>query len=123
MKLPHRRQFLSLAAGAAVLTAFPRATSAQAYPTRPIRAIVGYPAGGGTDIFIRLLGQPLSEKLGQPFVIENRAGAAGNIATEAVVRAQPDGYTLLVSTRLPQSTRHCMTSSISISFGTSRSLA
>ena len=95
MKLPHRRPFLSLAAGAAVLTAFPRATSAQAYPTRPIRAIVGYPAGGGTDIFIRLLGQPLSEKLGQPFVIENRAGAAGNIATEAVVRTQPDGYTLL----------------------------
>ena len=95
MKLHHRRQFLSLAAGAAVLPAFPRATSAQAYPTRPIRAIVGYPAGGGTDIFIRLLGQPLSEKLGQPFVIENRAGAAGNIATEAVVRAQADGYTLL----------------------------
>ncbi len=94
MKLP-RRQFLHLAAGAAALPAFPRATSAQAYPTRPIRAIVGYPAGGGTDIFIRLLGQPLSEKLGQPFVIENRAGAAGNIATEAVVRAPPDGYTLL----------------------------
>jgi tripartite-type tricarboxylate transporter receptor subunit TctC len=94
MKFP-RRRFLQLAAGAAALPAFPRATTAQAYPTRPIRAIVGYPAGGGTDIFIRLLGQSLSEKLGQPFVIENRAGAAGNIATEAVVRAQPDGYTLL----------------------------
>jgi tripartite-type tricarboxylate transporter receptor subunit TctC len=95
MKLPHRRQFLGMATGAAVLPAFPRATNAQAFPTRPIRVIVGYPAGGGTDIFIRLLGQPLSEKFGQPFVIENRAGAAGNIATEAVVRAQPDGYTLL----------------------------
>ena len=95
MKLLHRRQFLGLATGAAVLPAFSRATNAQAFPTRPIRVIVGYPAGGGTDIFIRLLGQPLSEKFGQPFVIENRAGAAGNIATEAVVRAQPDGYTLL----------------------------
>src|SRR3954452_7946431 len=95
MKLLHRRQFLSLAAGAAVLTAFPRATSAQAYRTRPIRAIDGYPAGGGTDIFVRLLGQPLTEKLGQPFTIENRSGAAGNIATEAVVRTPADGHTLL----------------------------
>jgi tripartite-type tricarboxylate transporter receptor subunit TctC len=95
MKFPHRRHVLHLAAGAAALPAVSRVARAQAYPTRPIRAIVGYPAGGGTDIFIRLLGQPLNEKLGQPFVIENRAGAAGNIATEAVVRAQPDGYTLL----------------------------
>src|SRR5205807_3746091 len=95
MKLPHRRQFLHLAAGAAVLPALSGATSAQAYPSRPVRWIVGYPAGGGTDIFVRLLAQPLSERFGQSFVIENRAGAAGNIATEAVVRAPADGYTLL----------------------------
>src|SRR4051812_20333428 len=95
VKLPHRRQFLHLTAGAATLPALPRIARAQAYPSRPVRWIVGYPAGGGTDIFIRLLGQPLAEKLGQPFVIENRAGAAGNIATEAVVRAAADGYTLL----------------------------
>jgi tripartite-type tricarboxylate transporter receptor subunit TctC len=68
---------------------------AQAYPSRPLRCIVGYAPGGGTDIFVRLVGQPLSERLGQPFVIENRAGAASNIATEAVVRAPADGYTLL----------------------------
>ena len=95
MKRLHRRQFLHLAAGAAALPTVSWVARAQAYPTRPIRTIVGYPAGGGTDIFIRLLGQPLTEKLGQPFVIENRAGAAGNIATEAVVRAPADGYTLL----------------------------
>jgi tripartite-type tricarboxylate transporter receptor subunit TctC len=94
MKLP-RRQFLHLAAGAAALPFASHIAQAQAYPTRPVRWIVGYPAGGGTDIFIRLLGQPLTERLGQPFVIENRAGAAGNVATEAVVRAPPDGYTLL----------------------------
>ena len=95
VKLLHRRQFLHLVAGAAALPTVSRVARAQAYPTRPIRAIVGYPAGGGTDIFIRLLGQPLTERLGQPFVIENRAGAAGNIATEAVVRAPADGHTLL----------------------------
>jgi tripartite-type tricarboxylate transporter receptor subunit TctC len=95
MKSAHRRQFLHLAAAALVLPALPRVAIAQAYPSRPVRWIVGYPAGGGTDIFVRLLGQPLSEKLGQTFVIENRAGAAGNIATEAVVRAPADGYTLL----------------------------
>jgi tripartite-type tricarboxylate transporter receptor subunit TctC len=94
MQLP-RRAFLQLAAGAAVLPAASRFARAQAYPARPMRCFVGYAAGGGTDIFVRLVGQPLSERLGQSFVIENRAGAASNIATEAVVRAPADGYTLL----------------------------
>jgi tripartite-type tricarboxylate transporter receptor subunit TctC len=96
MKLPHRRQLLHLAAGAAALPTLSRIASAQAYPTRPVRMIVGFAAGGGTDITARLMGQWLSERLGQQFVIENRPGASGNIATEAVVRAPPDGYTLLV---------------------------
>ena len=95
MKLP-RRQFLHLAAGAAALPAVSRIAWAQAYPTRPVRIIVGFPAGGATDIVARLMGQWLSERLGQPFVIENRPGAGSNIATEAVVRAPPDGYTLLL---------------------------
>jgi tripartite-type tricarboxylate transporter receptor subunit TctC len=94
MKLS-RRRFLHLAAGAATLPAVPRIAKAQAYPARPVRWIVGYPAGGGTDIFVRLVGQSLSERLGQSFVIENRSGAASNIATEVVVRAPADGYTLL----------------------------
>ena len=94
MKLP-RRQFLHLAADAAALPAVSRVTWAQAYPTRPVRIIVGFPAGGPIDILARLIGQWLSERLGQPFVIESRAGAGGNIATEAVVRAPADGYTLL----------------------------
>jgi tripartite-type tricarboxylate transporter receptor subunit TctC len=94
MKLP-RRKFLHLAAGAAALPALPRIARAQAYPTRPVRMIVGFAAGGTTDIISRLIGQWLSERLGQPFIIENRPGASGNIATEAVVRAAPDGYTLL----------------------------
>jgi tripartite-type tricarboxylate transporter receptor subunit TctC len=95
MKLPNRRKFLHLAAGVAALPAVSRIAWAQAYPTRPVRCIVGYPPGGGTDIFVRLVGPPLSERLGQPFIIENRGGAASNIATEAVVRAPADGYTLL----------------------------
>jgi tripartite-type tricarboxylate transporter receptor subunit TctC len=90
-----RRNFLHLAAGAAALSAVSRIASAQTYPSRPLRCIVGYAPGGGTDIFVRLVGQPLSERLGQPFMVENRAGAASNIATEAVVRAPADGYTLL----------------------------
>jgi len=96
MTLP-RRQFLHLAAGAAALPAASRISWAQTYPTRPVRLVVGYAAGGGTDIAARLIGQWLSERLGQQFVIENRPGAATNIATEAVVRASPDGYTLLLA--------------------------
>jgi tripartite-type tricarboxylate transporter receptor subunit TctC len=90
-----RRQFLHLAAGAAVLPAASRIARAQTYPTRPVRIIVGFAAGGPSDIITRLIGQWLSGQLGQQFVIENRPGAGGNIATEAVVRATPDGYTLL----------------------------
>jgi len=97
MKLP-RRHFLSLAAGAAALPVVSRIARAQAYPTRPVRMIVGYPAGGGVDFTARLIGQWLSERLGQPFVVENRLGAGSNIATEAVVRAASDGYTLLLVT-------------------------
>jgi len=96
MKLPHRRHFLHLTAGAAVLPAVSHIARAQAYPTRPVRVIVGFAAGGGSDITARLMGQWLSERLGQQFVIENRPGASGNIATEAAVRAPPDGYTLLL---------------------------
>jgi len=97
MKLP-RRSFLRLAAGAAALPAASRIAMAQAYPTRPVSIIVGFPPAGGADIVARLLGQRLSERLGQQFIIENRPGAASNIATEAVVRAPADGYTLLVVT-------------------------
>src|SRR6266496_539074 len=95
MKLP-RRQFLHLAAGVAALPALSRIARAQTYPSRPVRIIVAFAAGGGNDIFARLMGQWLSERLGQPFVIENRPGAGGNIGTEAVVRASPDGHTLLM---------------------------
>ena len=95
MKLP-RRQFLHLAAGAAALPAASRVAWAQTYPTRPVRIIVPFPAGQATDTIARLMGQSLSERLGQPFVIENRTGAGGNIGTESVVRATPDGYMLLL---------------------------
>ena len=94
MKLP-RRNFLHLTAGAATLPAVSRIAWAQAYPTRPVRILVGYAAGGPLDISARLIAQWLSERLGQQFIIENRPGAASNIATEAVVRAAPDGYTLV----------------------------
>src|SRR5262245_17537789 len=97
MKLP-RRTFLQLAAGAAALPAVSHVARAQTYPTRPVRLVVGAPAGGGFDIVARLMGQWLSERLGQPFVIENRPGGAFNIGTEAVVKAPPDGYTLLLAT-------------------------
>jgi len=96
MKLPHRRQFLHLAACVALLSAMSRIARAQAYPTRPVRLIVGLAAGGGADILARLMGQWLSERLGQQFVIENRPGAGTTVATEAVVRAPTDGYTLLM---------------------------
>ena len=95
MKLP-RRHFFHLAAGAAVLPALSRTGWAQSYPSRPVRVIVGFPAGGTPDVFARLIGEWLSERLGQSFVIENRPGAATNIATELVARAAPDGYTLLM---------------------------
>ena len=98
MKLPHRRQFLHLAAGAAALPVVSRFAFAQAYPSRPVRIIVGFAAGGPADIVARLIAQWLSERLGQQFVVENRTGAATNIATEAVVRAPADGYTLLFIT-------------------------
>jgi tripartite-type tricarboxylate transporter receptor subunit TctC len=96
MKLPHRRQFLQLAVAAAGLPAVPRFAWAQTYPTRPVRIIVGFAAGGPLDTLARLMGQWLSERLGQPFVIENRPGAGGNIGAEAAVRAPADGYTLLM---------------------------
>ena len=95
MKLP-RRQFLHLAAGAATLPAVSRLARAQAYPTRPVRIIVGFAPGGGNDILARVIGQWLSERFGQQFIIENRPGAATNIATEIAVRAPGDGYTLLL---------------------------
>jgi tripartite-type tricarboxylate transporter receptor subunit TctC len=93
---PRRRQFLHLVAGVAVLPAISRFARAQTYPTRPVRLIIGYPPGGSADMTARLMGQWLSERLGQTFVIESRPGAATNIATEAVVHAPPDGYTLLL---------------------------
>src|SRR5438132_4241960 len=94
-KLP-RRTFLHLAAGAAALPVVSRVAWAQNYPSRPVRIIVGFAPGGATDLLARLMGQWLSERLGQQFVVENRPGAAGNIATEAVARAAPDGHTLLM---------------------------
>jgi tripartite-type tricarboxylate transporter receptor subunit TctC len=98
VKLPHRRKFLRLAAGAAALPAATRLACALDYPIRPVHLIEGFGAGSAPDIIARLIGQSLSERLGQSFVIENRSGASSNIATEAVVRASPDGYTLLLIT-------------------------
>jgi tripartite-type tricarboxylate transporter receptor subunit TctC len=97
MKL-QRRHFLQLAAGAAALPAATRLARAQTYPGRPVHVIAGFAAGGGVDITARLIGQWLSDRLGQTFVIENRPGAGGNIGTETVVNAAPDGYTLLLAT-------------------------
>jgi tripartite-type tricarboxylate transporter receptor subunit TctC len=95
MSVP-RRRFLHLASGAIALPAVSRVAWAQAYPTRPVRLIVGFGPGGAADIVARLIGQWLSERLGRPFVIEDRPGAASNLATEAVVSSPPDGYTLLM---------------------------
>jgi tripartite-type tricarboxylate transporter receptor subunit TctC len=97
MKL-HRRQFFQLAGAAVVAPAFPRLACADDYPTRPVRIVAGFAAGGGVDITARLIGQWLNERLGQSFVTENRPGAGGNIGTEAVVNAAADGYTLLLAT-------------------------
>jgi tripartite-type tricarboxylate transporter receptor subunit TctC len=97
MKL-FRRKFLELAGGVVAAAAFPQFASADDYPTRPVRIIAGFAAGGGVDITARLIGQWLADRLGQSFVVENRAGAGGNIGTEAVVNAAPDGYTLLLAT-------------------------
>jgi tripartite-type tricarboxylate transporter receptor subunit TctC len=97
MKLP-RRQFLRLAAGAAVLPAVSRVATADDYPSKPVRILVGYAAGGATDTIARMIGQRLAERLGQQFLVETRTGAGTNIAAEALVRAPPDGYTLFLAT-------------------------
>jgi tripartite-type tricarboxylate transporter receptor subunit TctC len=94
MKFP-RRKFLHLAAGAAALPAVSHIARAQAYPTRPVRIIVGFPAGGANDVHARLFGQWLHERLGQPFIVENRPGGAGNVGTVEALRARPDGHTLI----------------------------
>jgi tripartite-type tricarboxylate transporter receptor subunit TctC len=100
MKLA-RRAFLQLAAGATALSAMPCIARAQVYPSRPVKLVVSYAAGGPTDILARLIAQSLSERLGQQFVVENRPGASGNIGPEAVIRSAPDGYTLLMSDNAP----------------------
>jgi tripartite-type tricarboxylate transporter receptor subunit TctC len=114
MKLP-RRQFLRLTAGAAALSAASRIAAAQTYPSRPVRWIVGFAAGGGNDIVARLMGQWLSERTGQPFFIENRPGAGTNIATEVVVNAPPDGYTLLF-VGLPNASNASLFDTLSFNF-------
>jgi tripartite-type tricarboxylate transporter receptor subunit TctC len=114
MKLP-RRNFLHLAASAAALPAVSRIAWAQTYPSRPVRIIVPFPAGQATDTIARLMGQSLLERLGQPFVIENRTGAGGNMATESVVRATPDGYTLLL-VGLPNAVNATLYSKLNFNF-------
>jgi tripartite-type tricarboxylate transporter receptor subunit TctC len=113
-----RREFLHF--GSAVATFIPTMASAQTYPTRPVRIIVGFATGGVADIAARLIGQSLSERLGQPFVVENRAGAATNIATEAVIRAPPTATRSCLSMRRTQSTRRSTKISSSILSATSQ---
>src|SRR5438270_5222322 len=114
MKL-HRRTLLRTAGAALAAAALPRLASADDYPTRPVRIVAGFAAGGGVDITARLIGQWLAERLGQSFVIENRAGAGGNIGTEAVVNAAPDGYTLLLAT-LPNAVNASLYEKLSFNF-------
>ena len=119
MRLP-RRTFLHLAAGVAALPAASRLAWAQSYPARPVRIVVPFAPGGNTDIYGRLVGQWLSERLGQPFVVENRPGANTNIGPEAVVRAPADGYSLLMFLLRPRPMPRCTRISASISSVTSR---
>src|SRR6516225_5095240 len=98
MKLLHRRQFLHLSAGAATMPLASRFALAQAYPSRPVRIIVGFAPGGGTDVLARIIGQWLAKPLGQPFLIENRTGAGSSIGAEAAIKARADGYTILMCT-------------------------
>jgi len=114
MKLP-RRTFLQLAGGAAALPAVSRIARAQAYPARPVKIVAGFPAGGAVDFHARLIGQWLSERLSQQFVVENRPGAGGNLGTEAVVRAAPDGYTLLL-TAIPDAINATLYDKLSFNF-------
>ena len=104
MKRLQRRQFLRLAASASALTVMPPVANAQGYPSRPVQLLVGFAPGGGTDVMARLLQPGLSERLGQQIVVENRAGASSNIATDLVIHATPDGYTLLDLTSVMRGT-------------------
>ena len=115
-----RRRFLLLAAVTAAPLVVSRIARAQTYPSRPVHLVVGFPPGATTDIVARLVGQWLSERLGAPFIVENRSGAAGNIGTDAVVRSPPDGYTLLLVGPAAMIMLHFTTNSISISSATSR---
>jgi tripartite-type tricarboxylate transporter receptor subunit TctC len=115
-----RRRFASLVASAAALPPLTRTAWSQAYPSRPVRIIVGFAAGGNFDIVARLLGQWMTEKLDQPVIVENRPGAGSNLATETVIRASADGYTLLLGGAVMPPTRHSIRSSVSTSSPTSR---